>query len=246
MRVLGNRSIASFIKSVLDIAWYAVAISLALLAVLLACSIFVELRGDNLTMSLPVAVKLDAPIHDAGGGANAHLEKLQGDLRFPARKGAFLSGSISVVVLIFGYLLWILTQLRYVFRSLSQGLPFILENARRIRWVGLAVIFGELGRSVVVYFWSYYASLHFTADRLRFAASVDLNPLTIVSGLAILVIAQVFEEGARLEIVAPAQREEGTRLQIVAPAKAGAYFFLTKNWVPAFAGTTKHRFFGDF
>jgi hypothetical protein len=51
----------------------------------------------------------------------------------------------------------------------------------------------------IVYFWSYYASLHFTADRLRFAASLDLNPFTIVSGLAILVNAQVFEEGARLE-----------------------------------------------
>ena len=199
MRILGKRSIASFINSVLDIAWYVVAISLALLAVLLVCSIFIEPRGDNLTMSLPVAVKLDAPIHGAGGGTSAHFEKLQGNLRFPAKKGAFLSGSVSVVVLIFGYLLWILTQLRYVFRSLSQGLPFVLENARRIRWVGLAVIVGELGRSAIVYFWSYYASLHFTADRLRFAASLDLNPFTIVSGLAILVIAQVFEEGARLE-----------------------------------------------
>lgn len=199
MRVLGKRSVASFIKSVLDITWYVVAISLALLTVLLVCSIFVEPQGDNWTMSLPVAVKLDAPIRDAGGGTDAHFEKLQGNLRFPAKKGAFLSGSVSVVLLIFGYLLWILTQLRYVFRSLSQGLPFVLENARRIRWVGLAVIFGELGRSAIVYFWSYYASLHFTADRLRFAASLDLNPFTIVSGLAILVIAQVFEEGARLE-----------------------------------------------
>ena len=53
MRILGKRSIASFINSVLDIAWYVVAISLALLAVLLVCSIFIEPRGDNLTMSLP-------------------------------------------------------------------------------------------------------------------------------------------------------------------------------------------------
>ena len=102
MRILGKRSIASFINSVLDIAWYVVAISLALLAVLLVCTIFIEPRGDNLTMSLPVAVKLDAPIHDAGGGTSAHFEKLQGNLRFPAKKGAFLSGSVSVVVLIFG------------------------------------------------------------------------------------------------------------------------------------------------
>lgn len=199
MRALGKRSIASFVKSVLDMAWWAVAGSLVLLVILLACSTFLELRGDNLTMSLPVAVQLDVPIHGVGSETNAHFEKLQGNLRFPARRGAFLSGSVAVIVLMFGYLLWIVTQLRYVFRSLSQGLPFVLANARRIRWVGLAVIFGEFGRAAIVYFWSYYTSLHFTADGLRFAASVDMNPITIVGGLAILVIAEVFRAGAQLQ-----------------------------------------------
>ena len=198
MRALGKRSIASFIKLVLDMAWWIVAISLGLSVVLLACSTFLELRGDNLTMSLPVAVQLDAPVHGVSGETNAHFEKLRGNLRFPARKGAFLSGSVAVVVLTFGYLFWIVTQLRYVFRSLSQGLPFVVANARRIRWVGLAVILGEFGRAAIVYFWSYYTSLHFMADGLHFAASVDLNPITMVSGLAILVIAEVFQEGAQL------------------------------------------------
>jgi hypothetical protein len=40
--------------------------------------------------------------------------------------------------------------------------------------------------------------LHFTADGLRFAASADINPITIVGGLAILVIAEVFQQGAQL------------------------------------------------
>ena len=199
MRTLGKRSIASFIKVVLDMTWWLVAISLGLLVILLACSTFVELNGDNLTMSLPVAVQLDAPVHGLGGEPNGHLEKLRGNLRFPVRKGAFLSGSVAVVVLMFGYLFWIVTQLRSVFRSLSQGLPFVFANARRIRWVGLAVIVGEFGRAAIIYFWSYYTSLHFIADGLRFAASVDINPITIVGGLAILVIAEVFQEGARLQ-----------------------------------------------
>lgn len=199
MKALGKRSIASFVKFVLDTAWWVVAVGLVLLAILLAGSAFLDLRGGNLTMSLPVAVQLDAPIHSVGGETNAHFEKLRGNLRFPARKGAFLSGSVAVTVVALGYLLWIVTQLRYVFRSLSQGLPFVLANARRIRWVGLAVIFGEFGRAVIVYFWSYYTSLHFVADGLHFAASVDMNPITVVGGLAILVIAEVFREGARLQ-----------------------------------------------
>jgi hypothetical protein len=106
---------------------------------------------------------------------------------------------MAVVVLLFGNLLWMVTQLRYVFRSLSEGVPFVAGNARRIRWVGWAVLFGETGRAAIVYWWSYYTSLHFTVSGMRFTASADMNPITIVSGLAILAIAEVFREGARLQ-----------------------------------------------
>jgi hypothetical protein len=105
--------------------------------ILLASSFFIEMRGNNWTMSLPVAVQVDAPILSAGGETDAHFERLQGNLRFAARKGAFLSGSVALVVLMFGYLLWMVTQLRHVFRSLSQRLPFAAANARRIRWGGI-------------------------------------------------------------------------------------------------------------
>lgn len=196
---LRKRSVVSIVKVVLETTWWAVAIGLALLVVLLGCSFFIEMRGNNLTMSLPVAVQVEAPIHGAGGETNAHFEKLRGNLRFPAQKGAFFSGSVAVVLITFGYLLWVVTQLRHVFRSLSQRSTFAAENARRIFRVGLAVIFGEVGRAAIVYFWSYYTSLHFTVSGLRFAASADISPITILSGLAILVIAEVFQEGTRLQ-----------------------------------------------
>jgi hypothetical protein len=119
-------------------------------------------------------------------------------LRFPVRNGAFFSASMALVVLLCSFMLWILSQLRHIFRSLSQGLLFIPDNARRIRWVGYTVIGGECARAALVYFWSYYTSLHFTANGLRFVASTDLNVITIFSGFAILVIAEVFREGTRL------------------------------------------------
>jgi hypothetical protein len=46
--------------------------------------------------------------------------------------------------------------------------------------------------------WSYYTSLHFTANGLRFVASIDLSGTTIIAGLSFLVIAEVFREGTRL------------------------------------------------
>jgi hypothetical protein len=151
-------------------------------------------------MNLPVALELNAPVHssDASSQTNARIEKVRGNLRFPVRNGAFFSGSLFLIVLLLGFLLLVLTQLRLLFRSLSRGLLFIPENARRIRWVGFTVIFGELARAALVYFWSYYTSLHFTANGLHFVAATDFSGITIVAGLAMLVIAEVFREGTRL------------------------------------------------
>lgn len=200
MKALGEWSIASFIRIVLDAVWWLVAISLVLLTGLLVFSFWIHLGGDNLTMDLPVALELNAPVHGTSSSirTDARIENVRGNLRLPIRNGFFFSSSIFLIMLLFGFLLWILTQLRDIFRSLSRGLLFIPENARRIRWVGFAVIFGELARATLNYFWSYYTSLHFTANGLRFIASTDFDVITIIGGFAILVIAEVFREGTRL------------------------------------------------
>ncbi len=53
--------------------------------------------------------------------------------------------------------------------------------------------------AAIGYFWSYYTSLHFTVSGLRFAASADLSLITIIKGLGVIVIAEAFREGARLQ-----------------------------------------------
>ena len=201
MRALGERSIASFISFVVDATWWLVVVCLTLFACLLMFSLWNGSAGKNLTMDLPVALEMNAAVHSSSDSVqtDARIEKVRGKLRFPVRIGAFFFGSVVLILLLGGSLLWVLTQLRHIFRSLSRGLLFIPENARRIRWVGFMVIFGELARAALVYFWSYYTSLHFTASGVRFVASTDLNGITIVSGLAILVIAEVFREGTRLQ-----------------------------------------------
>jgi hypothetical protein len=200
MQALGERSIASVMRFVLDAAWWLVGVSMALLTALLVLSFVVKLEGDNLTMNLPVALELNAQTHGSSPsiGTDARIEKVRANLRFPVRNGPFVSGSLFLVVLLLGSVLFVLTQLRHLFRSLSRGLLFVPDNARRIRWVGFTVIFGELARAALVYFWSYYTSLHFTANGLRFVASTDFNGIVIVCGFAMLVIAEVFREGTRL------------------------------------------------
>lgn len=103
------------------------------------------------------------------------------------------------MVVFLGLLLCVLTLLRDLFRNLSRGLVFVPGNARKIRWVGFMMILGELARAALVYFWSYYTSLHFTADGLRFIATIDFSGITILGAMAVLVIAEVFRQGTRLQ-----------------------------------------------
>ena len=95
--------------------------------------------------------------------------------------------------------LFVLGQLRAVFRTLRDGRPFVPANATRIRWIAFAVIVGELGRALVMYSSNSYVMTHFSANGLQFDARPDLNVFTIVHGLIILAIAEVFRTGTRLD-----------------------------------------------
>ncbi len=201
MKVLGRRSIASFVKRVLDSLWWLISAAIALLTVLLLCSFLLDFRGNNLTLSLPVALQFDTAVHGVNSSlqTDAQIEKVRGNLKFPVRRNAFVSVSVSLILLMTAFLLWVVGQLRHVFRSLSAGVPFAADNARRIRWVGIAIIVGEVARSVIVFSWSAYLSQHFTANGLNFVAIADFNISVVLSGLVILVISEVFREGTRLQ-----------------------------------------------
>jgi hypothetical protein len=99
----------------------------------------------------------------------------------------------------FALSLWVIGTLRAVFRTLRDGRPFVRANATRIRSIAWLVIIGELARSAFVFFENYYVMMHFSADGLRFDARPDLNFFAIINGLIILVIAEVFRAGTRLD-----------------------------------------------
>jgi hypothetical protein len=95
--------------------------------------------------------------------------------------------------------LWVLIQLRAVFRTLRDGRPFVHANATRIRWIGYAVILGEFAKSLVLFTGNAFAKTHFATDTLRFDAWPKVDVFTIIHGLIILAIAEVFRVGVRLD-----------------------------------------------
>ena len=211
MRVLGRWSVASLLTILVNVASGLVALALVLTAVMLVLAPVVQgpvevsagWIGVGTKMTIPVSFSVDARTHRVTapslGVEDAQLQDVRGLLAFPVRRGAYLYGNMVLLAIMFALALWVLGNLRAVFRTLRAGRPFVRANATRIRTIAWLFIIGELARAAMVFFQNYYAMTHFSADGLRFDAPLDLNFTAIIDGLIILVIAEVFRAGTRLD-----------------------------------------------
>lgn len=195
--------------------WYLIAVVLVLgvLLTVAGASVAVQIGPDgalnvdaarpNVTMAIPVRVRVDEDTVGVSaprlGIEHAQLDDLQGTLRFPPRWGAFFVANLVLAFGGLGLALWILGVLRSLIRELRAGRPFLAANANRVRWIGWAVIVGELARASVVYFENRYAMTHFAAAGLQFIARPDISVFAIVEGLIVLALAEVFRAGTRLD-----------------------------------------------
>ena len=206
MKVMGKRSVSSLLAALISVGFYTVAIVLVLMLGLASVPLFTDLSHiDNIEMSIPVsfsvetgALRLATP---APNIANADIRDAHGSgtLRFPPPSGMVLTTTALLAALGLAIGLWVLVQLRAVFRTLRDGRPFVAANAMRLRWIGYAVILGEVAQSLVRFGGNAYAKTHFAADALRFDAWPTIDVFAIIHGLIILVIAEVFRDGARLD-----------------------------------------------
>lgn len=212
----GQGPIVSFLAFTVTTSWYFVAIGLAVTLCLLALSPFVGMR--NMRLTIPVSFSVDPAIiqmtdqnvrvgsegvafevgEDATRGRRPRLH-VRGSLRFPTQSRRLVATAAVLMAVLISVVLWVLGHLRAVFRSLRDGQPFVPANATRIRAIAVAVIFGEAARAVVIFLANLYASTHFAAEGLRFDARPDFNIMPIFYGLIILVIAEVFRAGTRLD-----------------------------------------------
>jgi len=198
---MAKASLAGFVTMVLNVAWYFVAIALALTTCVVAVSPWIHL-GDSGRIDIPVSFDVDwRAVHvsaPALGVDAAEIQHVRGSMSFPPPSRASVTGPMALVAVMLAFILWVLSQLIAVFRSLRDRQPFVPDNAIRIRRIGYAVIAGELTRAILVFSANTYAMTHFSADGLRFDARPDLNLFAILHGLIILAIAEVFRVGTRL------------------------------------------------
>jgi hypothetical protein len=130
---------------------------------------------------------------------NGHVERIDGALRIPASSRRFLALNAAILLVVLFVVLLVLDRLRAVLKTLVHGTPFVPENAARIRFVAIAVIAGELGRTAIVLIENHYAATHVAIAGVTFDAWPHLNLSALISGFILLVIAEVFRAGTRLD-----------------------------------------------
>jgi DUF2975 family protein len=156
--------------------------------------------GGEAQMVLPVAFELDAgaghvtSVDRPNSGAVEHASGLL-RLATPDRPRMAVFAAAGVMTLV----LWILAELAGLCRSVRDGQPFAPYNAGRVRRLALAIMLAEVSRAALVYAAHAYAAAHFAGSHLRFTASPHIDALAIVSALILLVLAEVFRTGTRLD-----------------------------------------------
>lgn len=212
MRVMGRGSIASIISIVVSLSAFVAATGLLVAVVLMLMLPFTE---PSITVTVPVSFSIDtsAPIRNRSGfgfdildpkeqekfDQKRRIDRVDGSLRIPNASKPVIVVNAIILVGALAFMVFVLTQLRAVLQTLIHGNPFVPSNATHIRRIGLAVIVGELAGAAIVYAENYYAMTHVAIAGLQFDDWPRVSFTSIGYGLIILVIAEVFRAGTRLD-----------------------------------------------
>ncbi|MDP1630156.1 MAG: DUF2975 domain-containing protein [Caulobacter sp.] len=168
MRALGPGSVSSFLKFILDVAYYVLLVSLAGLAI-------ISVAGLLLSFNPAFLRNLD----------------VSGEAGKIVAKGPVLAATLAYSVFYVGSLLAIIGGLRRVFATLTGGDPFHPDNIRRLRFIGFVLAGMELARHA---FQAILGQMGAGAEKGDDGVSVT----AWFAVLVIFVLAEVFREGARL------------------------------------------------
>ncbi len=209
MKLLGKRSLSSFLKILLDIAFYGIFVAFVLLIV----AVVVARRSDNVNTSQNFGVffDLDPAIYEIESSAGPHIETELTDAsgNLVIRGGQFGLFLVPVLILLppLVAVLIVLHRLRRIFRRLIERRPFAAENAKNLRFIGLVIIAGELAYAAAIYWSTRVVVSKFSASGVTLHADFDVRMTVILAGLVLLIIAEVFREGAQMKSDLEAARE---------------------------------------
>ena len=191
MRALGKGSLASFMRVALEIVWVVLWIAAAGLAL--------GAVGYAALMIVIASGALPADVLDVGaatiqlGPVTLHAES---DERFilPVVAPALLAAGVAIA----GALV-IVSRLRRLFANFTSGEPFSADNAGHLRVIWITMLVMELSRYAIAGIVIVLVSLFDASETTEIEIQAPVNFMTWGAIFVLIVLAEVFREGARLK-----------------------------------------------
>jgi hypothetical protein len=165
--------VSSFLKVILDVVRWALLVAIGAVALAILAALLLSFNPDLLGRAVKV-----------------------GDLQLKGPwLGPVLAATLLATDLYMAGALIIVQRLRRIFQTLIAGDPFHPDNVRRLRIISAALAFLELGR------FAFAAVARVVAHQIgmtRPGVSAHVNLTAWFAVLVIVVLAEVFREGARL------------------------------------------------
>ncbi len=106
---------------------------------------------------------------------------------------------IPIVAFALGISLWFIHLLRQICRSVRDGEPFTLINAKRIRLLALALFLGTVLGDNLQSLFRMFAARGVQPDGFTFSASFGIGGEILFLVLILMVLSEVFRLGARMQ-----------------------------------------------
>jgi len=200
-----RRGLAQGLKTFVGVLILLVFLSGGLMALWLPASALLGGRGDFL--SVPVAVgdgsllsvvSLDVEGTSLPNATEFRLVKGRGELRFRTSDPVYLLGHAGAMVISLSVILVGLVLLRQVLAATAAGTPFHPANPRRLHLLGLVILAGSVGGSVLEFLSARWILTRIQVESPPLSPPIHVPGGWIFCGLLVLVLAAVWKEAVEI------------------------------------------------
>lgn len=100
--------------------------------------------------------------------------------------------------IVFTVFLLFLKQLRGILNTLDSRDPFVSENARRVRTIGILLLVATFGQSLLVLIVTGYADASLNPVGFALDGHLEFDFTQLFAGLSVLVLSEVFRHGTKM------------------------------------------------
>ena len=183
---IGKKSAASYIGKLLGLAWY---LGILFGLILIGGQIYLMTASpDWLGETMKLQIETSGLVFSFTEGFSV------------PEAGTMFIIQFALVIPLLAIGLLIIFHLRKIFLTIADGDPFSMDNSKRIRVIGWAVIAASAIKALLSFLLGLYFTTLIDLPGLDLAANIGLQDFAgVFVGIIILILAEVFQHGARLQ-----------------------------------------------